>query len=359
MHHPSTKAKTNRFGQKAFFAFCLLILTTYPVYTNYQYAHGKDHVYRHQEFLDGTSKFYNPWQYRALAPLVTELMYQVADHTVFRLVSFKWLSTKYTERYIKYNLVLIVHRVGLGLLILYLMQLYYCRLGIDRVFVGFGAVFASFAMSNGVYDGDLRLNVYYDVAFYLAAGVVLVRGLPSYWFVPLSLLACLNRETSLLIPLMLLWRAMDWSTWRLAPSPALKGAVGWAAASLVAYAVAFGGVRYYYGYQPPFTDMWLGPGWRMFYRNLLHPVAHGEVLGVFMFLPLLSLLHFRQTDLLLRFLFVLLVPVWFLVHYWLVFVHEAAIFLVPTLLVFLPMSLQNAALYQCQGQKPAERATKA
>jgi hypothetical protein len=359
MHYPPTKAKPKQFGQQAFLAFCLLILATYPVYTNYQYAHGKDHVYRHLEFLNGTSKFYNPWQYRALAPLVTELMFQVADRTVFGLVPFQWLPAQYSEQYIKYNLVLIFHRAGLGLAVFYLMLLYYRKLGIDRVFIGFGAVFASFAMANGVYDSDLRFNVYYDVAFYLTAGMVLARGLPSYWFVPLSFLACLNRETSLFIPLMLLWRARDWSAWRLAPSPAFKGTLGWVLASLLAYAVAFGGVRYFYGYQPAFTDMWLGPGWRMFFRNLLHPVAHGEVLGVFMFLPFLGLFHFRRTALLLRFLFVLIVPVWFLVQYWLVFVHEAAIFLVPTLLVFLPMSLQIAAQYQHKSKQPMAMAAEA
>ncbi len=353
MHHPTTQAKPKQLGQKVFLAFCLLILTTYPVYTNYQYAHGKDHVYRHLEFLNGTSKFYNPWQYRALAPVVTELMFQVADHTAFKLVPFALLPTQYSEQYLKYNVVLIFHRVVLGLLVLYLMQVYYRKLGIDRVFIGFGAVFASFAMSNGVYDSDLRLNVYYDVVFYLTAGIVLVRGLPSYWFVPLSFLACLNRETCLLIPFMLLWRAKDSATWRLAPASVVKATLGWVAASLLAYAVAFGGVRYYFGYQPAFTDMWLGPGWRMFFRNLLHPVAHGEVLGVVLFLPFLSLYRFGQTAPLLRFLFVIIVPAWFLIQYWMVFVHEAAIFLVPTLLVFLPMSLQIAAQYQRNWGQPA------
>ena len=326
-------------------AFKLLIISIYPIYTNYQYGHGKDFMDRHLDFVAKKSKFYNPWQYRALAPTVSETIFQILDHTVYPFIPFAKLTSRFSPIYLKYHTTFILHRIMISVVVFYLLFLHCQWLGINRVLTYIGIVFASFSMSNSVYDSDLSFNIYYDVAFYLLGGILLVSGRSGWWFVPLTALACLNRETSLFLPFMLFWRMVDWKNWRLESWPVLRQHLRMFTASLLAFLMVFSSIRLYFGFQPAFSEMWLQPGWQMFYRNLLHPVSVGEQLGIFLFLPILCLTFFRSTSYILRFLFCLITPCWFLLHYWVVFAQEARIFLVPTLLVFIPMSLQIVQQY--------------
>ncbi|MCU0450500.1 MAG: hypothetical protein MUC97_11770 [Bernardetiaceae bacterium] len=284
-----------------------------------------------------------------MAPLVNEALYQVADHTIFRVLPIERLFAKYEPVAVKYFAVFIAVRLAQMLLTFYLCWLYYRQLNLSPVLIGCGFLYISLAMGNGVYHSDLSFNTYYDVIFYLIGGLLILRKASPYWFVPLAALAAFNRETSILIPLMLLWHLVDWGKppFRLGVIKTLKLeiALPLALASL-AFAAVFFAIRAYYG-QPPndpsvvsFNNDWFKPGWAMLFRNTLHPFAQNEVWGVVTFLPLLALLYFKRTSQFLRYLFVLILTFWLPVHFWMVTVKEARVFLVPTVLALLPMCLQ-------------------
>lgn len=337
------------FARTLMVAFSVMVLAIYPVYTNYKYGLAKTQVDRHLAIMEKRSHFFNPWQYRILAPLVSEAGCQLARPVLDRLPLGR-LAGKYGAEAAKYHVIFVLHRLALDLAIIFLVFAFYQRLGISKAFALVGVVFASFSMSNAIFESDLSFNTYYDVVFYLLAGVLLLGRSSSFWFVPLVLLACLNRETSLFIPFMLLWRMVDWQGHQLAARPMLwrhGAAVG---LSLLAYGVIYWSVRQYFGFRPPLEKVSPEPGWDMLLHNLFAPVPINEVWGIFLFLPLLCLCFFWRASLLLRFLFCLIVPLWFLIHYPLVHAQEARVFLVPTLLIFLPMSLQVAQQYH---QDPA------
>ena len=165
-----------------------------------------------------------------------------------------------------------------------------------------------------------------------------------WWIVAISILGSFNRETSLLIPGLYYFSQLDYSKGR-APFKMLfedKKVVLVTGASLIGFFAVFVGIRSVIGYIP--AEGWrVSTGLPMLKLNLMSPVGiktYMELFGVLGFLPFVAFLFFRRLDFYLKVFLVVLVPIWFGIHLSSVVSYQARMFLVPSLLVFLPSALQ-------------------
>jgi hypothetical protein len=90
--------------------------------------------------------------------------------------------------------------------------------------------------------------------------------------------------------------------------------------------------------------VWRVPaGLPMLKLNLLSSISiktYFEMFGTFALLPFVFLFKFRAMDFRLRLFFLLMVPLWLLVHWVSVVGYQSRLYLVPTLLILLPGVLQ-------------------
>jgi hypothetical protein len=202
-------------------------------------------------------------------------------------------------------------------------------------------------LGNSVNDSDLALHTYFDVILYLAAGIVIIYQ--KHWYIlPISIFGAMNRETSILIPFLyfisfLNLKNIDLKKWNkfsfLWPG---KKVFTITVLSYAMFMVVFVFIRYYYGYVSQ-TEFKVASGLPMLMFNLLsfHSLKkYMEMYGVFTILPLISLFVYRHSNHYLKIWFWGLVPVWFLIHFFLVVAYQSRLFLVPTFLIFLPMFLE-------------------
>ena len=130
----------------------------------------------------------DPWQYRLLSDYLAEAL--------LRFVT--WIG--YPRPGIS---AFVLFRFLQNLLIFCLAALYYRKLGLNHYLTLLGMSILAWGMTHALYDSDLSFNLYTDIAFYLIAGILILKR-KYVWTIPLVVLAAFNRETSGLIPFMLL-----------------------------------------------------------------------------------------------------------------------------------------------------------
>lgn len=356
----------NRVKKSVFLAVSFFLLAAYPIYKNYINGEAIATYDLYRGVIEKRSKFFNPWQYRILCPIIIEGTKQIYDHTVDKVFPiqniihfhFKPTSgfTAETEKFIlqlndpnvvKYLLIFLIFRFMedffLLLLSFYLLS-YFIK---NNWLVFLGLIMISWSMGNGVSASDLTFNTYLDNIFYLLAGCLILYKKNPWYFVPITIFACANRETSMLIPYLLfisnikfkvplslsMFKKNSWPSKRIFLITIL---------SFASYVIIFIGIRLYFGYRP--QGIWKVPaGLPMIRLNLLSLVAvkgYFEMFGAFSILPLICLYKFRQCSLILQTWFIAIVPVWFFVHLYSVPAYESRLFFVPTYLIFVPMFLE-------------------
>lgn len=331
----------------------------YPIYNNYYKGLAVEQYDRFLDFKDGKSMFFNPWQYRILCPLMIEGIYQVLNRTVYQLVTFeskkiilqgnteekkdvvqKMLQLSQEPEFIKYTIVFVSFRFIQHLLILWLAYQYFSVFINNKSLKVLGLMLIPLFMGNAVMDSDLAFNSYMDVILYLWAGLVIVKNHNGWWIVLITTIGALNRETSLLIPLLYFASKAPWSIWKQPINFFLKdkSSLIISCVSTLLFLLIFISIRNYYGYQPP-TEWRVPAGIQMIKLNLFSAASiktYNEMFGVFAFLPIWCLIVFRQLDSRLKIFFLSLVPLWFATHLISVVAYQSRLFLVPTLLIFLP-----------------------
>jgi len=286
---------------------------------------GKDQWVRHRAVLDGTA--IDPWQYRVLSEGVAE--------GFVRLAKLLHVRDPAPAGFIAFRLVQ-------DTLLFLLAWIYYRRLGVSPGPCVVGLACLAWGMSNGIYNSDLQFSTYSDVIFYLLAGMAVLRG--SLGWIPfLSGLAGLNRETSLLIPLLPL-AGLATPNGRSQRRNILKAA----GLSMTIALAVFLGLRYAFGPRPPgLSTPPIGLDMLAFnlgrYESWLYLFA---TLGPF---PVLAVASLARWPTRLRAWFWILVPAWFLVHFLAGVVAEARLFLVPHVLVFVPGALLGVAGWESAG----------
>ncbi len=219
-------------------------------------------------------------------------------------------------------------------LILAAACLYYRRIGLSLASILLGLTILTWSMSASLYNSDLSFNVFFDVAFYLGAGwLILERRITAVAL--LMVPAAFNRETSVLIPIML---AAAFYCDR-APDAGRRRALIAAAAGLAIYAVVFFGLRVYYGKQEFLTADGYYPGLELLWLNIRRTVTWEQLLVTLGVVPLVALLGYRWWSAPLRIFFWVVVPIWIGVHFVAALVAETRLMLVPQALVFIPGAL--------------------
>ncbi len=351
---------------KWFILICFALLSVYPIYSNFYYSNGLLTYERHRAVIEKRSEFYNPWQYRVLCPYLVEAGLWVYNHTLdkvfpieqkfnFNIESTSGTSAEtdtfvqlmQTPGAVKYMLIFIIFRWLEHMLIFYLTWklLQYFIQSDWLIFLGIN--FLALSFGNAVNAADLSFNTYMDIIFYLLTALLILYHKNPLWLIPVTILAALNRETGLLIPALYFISKTDFTA--LAQKPfrfknmVFPGIKTWVF-TVVLY-ILFMGIfiylRWYFGYRP--QQVWKVPaGLPMLKLNLLSAVgvkAWLELIGTFGMLPLLILYKFKSFPHLLKKWFIFLVPVWFGVHYVSVVAYQTRLFMVPMILIFIPMVL--------------------
>ena len=310
-------------GRSAYF-FLILLLSIFPAYNALVNGSAHHHLQHHLQFFTASSDYFNPWQYRVLAPFLAEAFHQ--------LLALPFYADAAAPQ--AYDTSFKLFRIGQHLLIFGSAWYFFRHFSDSRPLRFLMLVVLAWAFNSAAFMSDFAFNTYFEVLFFTWAAWLLYSGQNRWWFVPLTLLAALNRESSLMLPLLLLTdlRLADgFSNW--------KRTILIMACCFLVYGLVFFGIRWFYGYQAP-APIGMPTGWPIFRFNLTDPVTLLQLFATLSVIPLFVLFNIRQTGTRLQLLFWLMVPAWFFIHFWLVWARETRIFLVPFTIVLLPMVLQ-------------------
>ncbi|MBI1794108.1 MAG: hypothetical protein HYR70_07940 [Chloroflexi bacterium] len=189
----------------------------------------------------------------------------------------------------------------------------------------------AWGISYSLYNSDLSFNVYFDIVFYLV-GAILILDKRFNWILPLTALAAFNRETSVLIPFMLICFACFGDTQK----ETKKSATLYAAGSLIIFGTIFFGLRLYYGKQAFLTADGFYPGLGLLYLNIRRGVTWEQLLITFGIIPFLAIFAYGDWPKTLKIFFWVIVPAWFGVHFLAALIAETRLLLVPQALIFIP-----------------------
>jgi hypothetical protein len=364
--------KRKSWFQKIIILCLCFSLSLYPIFRSIDTGLALSQFQNHKLFLEKKSWFYNPWQYRPFCPMLVEGIYFIYDHTVEKVISIKRVSTiispsrffissnyslflnnkledflpegyakKYYgvplndaiwQEYMRYFVVFIILRFLLHSII-YILAYQYFKLFLKSHWLAFvGILFLSFSIGNAYRHSDFSFNTYVDVILYLWAGIVIIKKKTPWIHLPIiMLIGIMNRESCVFIPL--LYAASDFIirkfklNWRVIITTGLAYSI---------FVIGYFLIRQYYG----FRAAPIGGNFHKFIENLGNYSVHSEHFAVVSVFPLISLLAFPKANIHLKIFFVILIPLWYLIHYYSFILYEVRHLLVPMALVYLPMSLQ-------------------
>lgn len=308
--------------------FFWIILITVAVLLSIatSYAQVDDLTYRfikvqqekvHEQMIGGVAG--NPWQYRILADwmidYVIKLSYKID-------ISIPKASIFIAFRFIQCILIFLAAGV------------YYQKLKVPLFANLLGLSILTWGMSTSLYNSDLAFNNFFDIAFYLLAAIAVMDG-NFFWIPLLTVLAAFNRETSALIPFMLIGFAYYSGN----KQKQMKPVVVYSVISLIIFAVIFFGLRMYYGEQPFLTADGYSPGIGLLKFNLVRLVTWEQLLLTLGIIPFLAVFAYRGWPRTLKIYFWVVVPAWIIIHFLASLVAESRLLLVPQALVFIPGAL--------------------
>lgn len=217
---------------------------------------------------------------------------------------------------------------------------FYRALGLRPYAIVIGLSALAWGMTQSNYGSTLAFDAYTDMVFYLLAALALVYQ-RFYLLIPITVLAALNRETAVLLPIMAGVYAFAGST----PRP--KELLRISAAALVLFGMVQLALHLYFGPRDwVMHPSGATPGLAMLSYNLNNDAAWGHVAGTLGIVPLLALATWRHWHPLLRLLFWTVVPLWFLGHLLFAPLDQSRVLLLPTVLVLVPGMLCGLSALQ-------------
>lgn len=363
--HTTPLLQKSRKPGRWFLIFTFAILSLYPIYSNFYYSNGLKTYERHRAVIEGRSEFYNPWQYRILSPYMVEGVLWIYNHTVDKVypieekIHFNIESTsgvnEETDTFVKlmqtpgamkYMIIFILFRFAQHFLIFYLAWKLWQHFVSNRWLLLLGICFLALAFGNAVNAADLSFNTYTDISLYLFTALLIVKNKNPYWLIPIVILAAFNRETGLMIPALYFISRTDFTQFKISNPfktigyPKLPVWLLTIALYVIFFSI-FIALRVHYGYQP--QQVWkVEAGLPMLKLNLMSAVgvkAYLELIGTFAVIPFIILYTFKRYPYLLKKWFIFLVPIWFAVHYVSVVAYQTRLFMVPMVLIMMPMLL--------------------
>lgn len=294
------------------------LLSVYTVFRQFENPEIKDRfslmvMERHQSVLNGAAG--NPWQYRILAEWLVEGWAY--------LLGLTRVKNGYFYAFFSF-------RVLQNLLIYALAYAYWGALKLPVMHRIAGMAILTGVLLNVFFQSDLSLNTYFDLIFYLAF-CLLVFSDAYPWMPVLAFLASLNRETSALMPVIALF------SWLSSVNRGRRN-FGYVALTFAAWALPFLAARWFYPNQQLIKPYGYSPGMELLTYNF-SPGALALISRTLGFAPVFGLIAYSAWEPLLKKLFLIIVPVWFAVHFFWSAVAETRLFLVPQIVVLLPGAL--------------------
>lgn len=275
----------------------------------------------HVQMMEGAAG--NPWQYRILADwMVDKIINLLGDAGV--------PSPKVSA--------FIVFRFIQCLLIFLTAGIYYRKLGLSLFPNLLGLSILMWGMSHSLYNSDLAFNNFFEIAFYLIAAIIIMNGW-FIWIPALMILAAFNRETSALIPFMLIGYAWFGGN----KEKYLKPAIIHTIVGLIVFTSIFVGLRINYGEQQFLTADGYYPGMGLLILNLTKLVTWEQLIVTLGVIPFLSIFSSRAWPAALKIFFWVVVPAWFAIHFFASLIAETRLLLVPYALIFIPGTLLGMA----------------
>jgi len=274
---------------------------------------GKVHI----QMMEGVAG--NPWQYRILADWMVDYIIKLFGDTgiprpkISAFIAFRFIQC---------------------LLIFLAAGIYYQKLRLSLFANLLGLSILTWGMSHSLYNSDLAFNNFFDIAFYLIAAIIIMEG--KFIWIPLLMIpAAFNRETSALIPFMLIGFAYFSNN----KVKNMKLTMVYAIVSLIFFASIFIGLRLHYGEQQFLTADGYFPGIGLLVLNLTRLVTWEQLIITLGVTPFLAIFAYRVWPGTLKIFFWVVVPLWFAIHFFAALVAETRLLLVPVALVFIPGAL--------------------
>ena len=269
---------------------------------------------RHDDVLTGQAP--NPWQYRVFSEIVAEGFINLFRFLrVQDLISFGFISFRLLQNIAIFLLAFALYR----------------QTSASKLLPFIGIVLLAGTIKNGFYDNDLSFNTYFDVIFYLTAVLLILRQ-QYFWVALLMLPAALNRETSGVIPFLMLAALLD--NLRLFQRKYIPVYL-----SIAIFALVFIGLRFLYPNRPIYIPYKQTPGYQLLLYNLTRSFTWDQLFHTLGFAPLLGLVFFFVLPNLWQRFFLVLCPVWFGIHSFLSVMGETRLFFVPQAIIFIPAVL--------------------
>jgi hypothetical protein len=283
---------------------------------------------RHTAVLQGQAP--DPWQYRVLSEYVAEGMLRLFQaFAIPGAVSAAFLSLRLLQNTAIFLAAFALYRKITGSNALALLAL----------------LLLTGSMLNAFYDNDLSFNTYFDLLFYLLC-MLFVLGRKYQAVVILTVFAALNRETSGLIPLVMAGAIYGADT-----RPGLRKYMP-VLFSLAIFIGVFAGLRLLFAPRPLYIPYRHAPGIPLLLYNLTRSFTWQQLLATLGLAPLVGLLFFSSWPALWQRLFVIICPLWFLVHSFASIMGETRLFLVPQAIIFIPGVLFALCTVLETGERP-------
>jgi hypothetical protein len=215
-----------------------------------------------------------------------------------------------------------------------LAWLLYRRLGASRYASALGLALIAWAFTQAQFNSGLSFDTYGDVLVYLAAALLILSRRYA-WVLPLTVVGALNRETSGLVPVMLMASAVPLGL----RTTEGRRVAALGAAALGLFAVTYLSVRVAQGPHDLIIGYGNHPGWEAFEYNVGRGQAWDFIFRTVTIVPLLALTQWRHWPVLLRAFAVAVVPAWLVIHLLASSLDETRLLLVPYVLVFVPGAL--------------------
>lgn len=188
-------------------------------------------------------------------------------------------------------------------------------------------------MSYSHYDSDLQFSTFFDIIFYLLAGLCILQERLA-WIVPISIFTAFNRETSVLIPFLPITIALFSSH-----KGSLRQTIPICFPAFMSYVAIFIGLRLIYGKQELIVPYGYQPGFDLLLHNFSRIITWVQLIATLSVIPIMALIGYQKWPLQLRGFFWIIIPIWFVVYAFISVMAESRLFLVPQAMVFIPVAL--------------------
>ncbi len=278
-------------------------------------------IERHEDVLAGRAG--SPWQYRVLTVYINE--------GAIRCLAAAGVSNPQVLAFLAMRL---VQNIGIMLLAYVL----YRRIGGNWAMGLIGISVLAWAMTYCLWGSGLRMHTYGDILIYLLAALAIFSGRYG-WIVLIAAVGSANRESSILVPVMLLGEAL---LVRRAGGAWKRLAVLAGAAMLIFVAIQLA-LRWAYPPQQLLgAGVAAGPGLDLLRWNVTTLMVWRNLAMTFGIIPLAALLGWRCWPGQIKAWFWIIVPIWLVTHYVGAVVAHTSLLLVPLTIILIPGLLAAA-----------------